>query len=309
MAARQNGQRHVSETGNAPETAGGAEDGAVGVTGPGAEGWPEIRRRSALLDDEDVLVIDKPADVSVVGERHDTDLMRMAKDAGEWLMPAHRIDKVTSGVVVLAKSLPVHADLARQFNRRTVGKAYLALVRNTGLPGQRPVLPERGEIELPLSVGRKSRVRVAAPRETITASAGRWHVAESDVLPKVRTYPSTTLFGTVWRDERHTLLVVRPVTGRRHQIRVHLAWIGHPIEGDPLFDRQNASGTPRTCLHSWRIAFDRGWGDGSRVTVSAPPGDAFWAPVRDRLEGTVEETTAHAERVLGRLEREARSAR
>ncbi|NJQ06203.1 RluA family pseudouridine synthase [Streptomyces lonarensis] len=303
MATRHNGAPAETATGEAP----GADGGARAATTD--SDWPTIRRRTTVREDEAVLVIDKPADVSVVGERHDTDLMQLAKDAGEWLMPAHRIDKVTSGVVLLARSLPVHADLARQFNRRSVGKAYLAVVRNDGLPGAGPVLPEEGEVELPLSVGRKSRVRVAAPRESIRGEGGRWSVAEGDVLAKVRTYPSKTLFATVWRDERHTVLVVRPVTGRRHQIRVHLAWIGHPIEGDPLFDRAAAADGARTCLHSWQLAYDEEWADGERVTVSAAPDDAFWAPVRDRLPGTVDEVLERAARLLGRMERRARSGR
>ncbi|MFX4291491.1 RluA family pseudouridine synthase [Streptomyces bohaiensis] len=302
MATRHNGAPDETATGGSPETDGGT---AATTTAD----WPAIRRRTTVREDDAVLVIDKPADVSVVGDRHDTDLMQLAKDAGEWLMPAHRIDKVTSGVVLLARSLPVHADLARQFNRRSVGKAYLAVVRNDGLSGTGSALPDEGEVELPLSVGRKSRVRVAAPRESIRGGGGRWSVREEDVLPKVRTYPSRTLFATVWQDERHSVLVVRPVTGRRHQIRVHLAWIGHPIEGDPLFDRAAASSGARTCLHSWQLGYDEEWADGSRVTVSADPDEAFWAPVRDRIPGAPDELVERAGRLLGRLERQARTAR
>ena len=105
-----------------------------------------------------------------MGERHDTDLVRLAEEAGEKLYPAHRIDKVTSGVLLLAKDLALHGDLTRQFNRRTVDKVYLAITATTGLP-------DRGTIELPLSVGRKNRVRVAANRAAIAfdrpAPAGR----------------------------------------------------------------------------------------------------------------------------------------
>jgi tRNA pseudouridine32 synthase / 23S rRNA pseudouridine746 synthase len=86
------------------------------------------------------------------------------------------------------------------------------------------------------------------------------------VLTQTRTYPSLTTFARLWQDERHTLLLVRPATGRRHQIRVHLAWIGHPVEGDPLF---RGAGAPA----------------GARTTVEAPPGADFWAPLRGRLPG------------------------
>ena len=167
-----------------------------------------------------------------MGERHDTDLVRLAEDAGEKLYPAHRIDKVTSGVLLLAKELSLHGDLTRQFNRRTVDKAYLAITATSGLPG-------RGTIELPLSVGRKNRVRVAANRAAIVfdPALSLWSVPPEEQFQEVRAYPSTTTFQTVAGDTGHTLLAVSPVTGRRHQIRVHLAWIGHPIQGDPLFDK------------------------------------------------------------------------
>jgi tRNA pseudouridine32 synthase/23S rRNA pseudouridine746 synthase/23S rRNA pseudouridine1911/1915/1917 synthase len=239
--------------------------------------WAGVRDRGVVLEDEAVLVLNKPVGLSVMGERHDTDLVRMAAAAGEELFPVHRIDKVTSGAVLLAKELRWHGPLTRQFAGRTVGKTYLAI---TGPGG----LPDRGVIDLPLSAGRKGRVRVAAQRASIVADGahGTWSVPESEVFGHVRTYPSVTTFATVWQDERHALLAVRPVTGRTHQIRVHLAWIGHPVEGDPLFA---APGAPRALLHSWRLAFDAAWRGGSRVRAEAVPGPDFWALVAGRLPG------------------------
>ncbi len=205
-----------------------------------------------------------------MGERHDTDLVRLAEEAGEKLFPAHRIDKVTSGALLLAKELRFHGDLTRQFSNRTVGKVYLAVTRSAGLP-------EHGIIELPLSVGRKNRVRVAANRAAIVfdEASARWSVPDGEVFSHVRVYPARTTFARVWGDGQHTLVVVRPVTGRRHQIRAHLAWIGHPIEGDPLFGKPSGG---RTLLHSWRLGFDAAWAGGARVEVEAPPGADFWAP-------------------------------
>jgi tRNA pseudouridine32 synthase/23S rRNA pseudouridine746 synthase len=239
--------------------------------------WSDIRAESVLLDDEAVLVLDKPAGVSVMGERHDTDLVRLAREAGEELYPVHRIDKVTSGLVLFAKDLRVHGGLTRQFNKRTVDKAYLAITAAAGLPAA-------GRIDLPLSVGRKSRVRIAAPRDAIRADTenARWYVREDDILD-TRVYPATTRFTRLWTDDRYTVLAVRPVSGRRHQIRVHLAWIGHPIVGDPLFDRTGTS--DRTSLHSWRLAFDAAWRDGERLSVAAEPGADFWTPLAGRLAG------------------------
>jgi tRNA pseudouridine32 synthase/23S rRNA pseudouridine746 synthase/23S rRNA pseudouridine1911/1915/1917 synthase len=232
--------------------------------------WAQIRD-GAVYEDDAALVLNKPAGLAVMGERHDTDLVRLAGEAGEKLYPAHRIDKVTSGALLLAKELRFHGDLTRQFSRRTVGKVYLAITRSTGLP-------EHGTIDLPLSAGRKNRARVAANRAAIVfdEASSRWSAPEEEVFGHVRVYPSRTDFARVWGDGRHTLLAVWPVTGRRHQIRVHLAWIGHPIEGDPLF---GSTGGERTLLHSWQLAFDAAWAGGARIEAAAPPGADFWAPL------------------------------
>jgi tRNA pseudouridine32 synthase/23S rRNA pseudouridine746 synthase len=245
--------------------------------------WAAIRH--VLYEDDAALVLDKPAGISVMGERHETDMVRLAADAGEALFPAHRIDKVTSGAVLFAREQRCHGDLTRQFNKRTVSKAYLAVTRTTGLP-------DWGIVDLPLSVGRKTRVRIAAERGTIAfdPATRRWSVPAEAVFTHVRTYPSVTTFATVWADERHTLLVVRPITGRRHQIRVHLAWIGHELAGDPLFDK---AAVDRTLLHSWRLAFDAAWLDGRRIAVAAPPGEDFWTPLGDRLPSTLLDTAEH----------------
>lgn len=240
--------------------------------------WSRLRRSGVVLEDAAILALNKPAGVAVMGERHETDIVELAQGAGERLYPVHRIDKVTSGVVLLAKDLGCHGDLTRQFNKRSVDKFYFAITRSTGLP-------RSGVIDLPLSVGRKSRIRIAAPRECITLDkvAGRWSVPPSEVLDNTTTYPSVTAFAKVWDDDRRTLLLVRPITGRRHQIRVHLAWIGHEIEGDPLFDRAGAARGERTCLHSWRLGVDAAWLGGKRIEIEAPPGEDFWATLRDHL--------------------------
>ncbi|MCX4093275.1 RluA family pseudouridine synthase [Nocardia sp. alder85J] len=234
--------------------------------------WPELRERCRVEEDEAILALNKPAGISVTGERHDTDIVEVAAAHGETLYPVHRIDKVTSGLVLLAKDLAAHGQLTRQFNKRTVDKTYLAITAAAGLP-------EHGVIELPLSVGRKNRVRIAAPRERIVRDGDTWTVAPQDLLAG-RNYPSRTEFGVLHRTATHTVLAVRPITGRRHQIRVHLAWIGHPIAGDPLFDRSETY--RRTHLHSWRLRLDAPWRD-AELAPTAEPGPDFWATGADPI--------------------------
>ncbi len=244
---------------------------APGRYGEPVTRWAEIRAGAVCYEDDAALVLNKQAGLAVMGERHEMDLVRLAAEGGETLYPAHRIDKVTSGAVLLAKDLRLHGDLTRQFSKRTVDKMYLAITRSAGLPG-------RGTIELPLSVGRKNRVRIAASRDAITFDPARayWSVPPEAEFREVRSYPSVTTFLRVGGDEQHTLLAVHPVTGRRHQIRVHLAWTGHPIEGDPLFSKATAGGPGRTLLHSWRLGFTAAWAGGARIRAEAPPGADFW---------------------------------
>ncbi|MET7772954.1 RNA pseudouridine synthase [Nocardia sp. NPDC005366] len=231
--------------------------------------WPQLRERYLVTADDAVLALNKPAGISVTGERHDTDIVQLAAAAGQTLYPVHRIDKATSGLVLLASDLTAHGELTRQFNKQTARKAYLAIVEDPGLP-------DRGIIDLPLSVGRKNRVRIAAPREAIRESgSGRWYVDEDELLDTKR-YPSVTHFATVARTGGRAVLALRPITGRRHQIRVHLAWIGHPIVGDPLFDKTGAH--RRAHLHSWRLGLTASWRTPPELDLEATPDSDFWQP-------------------------------
>jgi tRNA pseudouridine32 synthase/23S rRNA pseudouridine746 synthase len=216
-----------------------------------------------LAEDPDTLAMDKPPGISVMGERHDDDIVELAARDGETLYPVHRIDKVTSGVVLLARTLAAHGPLTRRFADRSATKGYLAVVEGADLP-------ERWTIDLPLGVGRKNRVRIAAPRELLRhdRATEQWTVDEADVIAGKPNYPSLTEVHRLLEHDGRSLLLARPRTGRRHQIRVHLAWTGTPIVGDPLF----GVAAERTHLHAWRLRLA-----GTPVDVLAPPDAGFTA--------------------------------
>jgi 23S rRNA pseudouridine1911/1915/1917 synthase len=139
----------------------------------------------------------------------------------------HRLDKDTSGVIVVAKDLEAQAFLARQFKERLARKEYLAVTRG------RPA-PLSGRIENRLGRDRRERKRFAAVEE-----GGRLAVTDYRVL-------------ACW--DRYSLVSLRPRTGRTHQLRVHMAGIGAPILGDPIYGRKDARFPDATLmLHAYRL--------------------------------------------------------
>jgi 23S rRNA pseudouridine1911/1915/1917 synthase len=158
----------------------------------------------------------------------------------------HRLDKETSGLIVVAKTDAAQASLMRQFGARTVEKEYLALVR-----GQPP--SSRGRIEAPVGRDPRDRQRMAV------VAGGR---------------PSVTEYEQVGSGGGYALLAVRPLTGRTHQIRAHLAYLGLPIAGDVRYGGgEGPGGLRRQFLHAARLGFARP-GDGARLRAwSALPDD------------------------------------
>jgi len=138
----------------------------------------------------------------------------------------HRLDKDTSGLILVAKDEATRAALQRQFKRRQVTKIYLALVEGR-------VSPREGIIEVPIGRHKRNRKKMAVVR------GGR----------RARTmYRATEFF------DRHTLLEVRPRTGRTHQVRVHLAWLGYPVVGDGVYGhRRQRLLRGRHFLHAARL--------------------------------------------------------
>jgi 23S rRNA pseudouridine1911/1915/1917 synthase len=204
-----------------------------------------------VYEDEHLVVVDKPAGVVVhpsAGHAAGTlvqGLLRHAIEGGgvpERPGIVHRLDRDTSGLLVVARSDQAHRRLQRLLRRQEITREYLALV--CGRPRSR-----RGRIEAPIGRDRRDPTRVsldtATPRDAVT------------------TFELAELMG------QHALLRVGLETGRTHQIRVHLAAIGLPVAGDKVYGVPGDLGLPRQFLHAAWLAFEHPFGTG-RVEVESP---------------------------------------
>lgn len=194
---------------------------------------------------EDLVVLNKPADISLLADRSGAACLWDGLEEFLGCKPylVHRLDKPTSGVLVIALNVETQRQVTRAFQARAVRKFYLAWV--LGDPGL------SGVIDLPLKKGRKSRYRVAGPRESICHRQGRWELdPESE-----EGHPSLTRYRLLRQESGRSLLLLAPRTGRTHQLRVHLSWIGHPILGDRIYGRPDdpAQQADRLYLHAHRI--------------------------------------------------------
>ena len=197
-----------------------------------------------IFSSDDLLVLDKPSGVSVLADRSGTPcLWDAVKARYPTARLVHRLDKGTSGVFLVALSAPCQRRLAQAFAKRQVRKHYLAVV--TGhFPTGRTLA-----VALPLRRGRKSRYRVAGPRAHIRASPQGWNIdAEGG-------FEATTRVRALAASKHRSLLAVQPLTGRSHQIRVHLAWIGHAVVGDHLYGTPQSpeQSAPRLALHARKL--------------------------------------------------------
>jgi 23S rRNA pseudouridine1911/1915/1917 synthase len=213
---------------------------------------PEDLPLEVLYEDADVIAINKPPGMVVHtgAGRHSGTLVnavlhrfgKLSSVGGE-LRPGivHRLDRFTSGVILIARSDAAHRHLAEQFASRQVEKIYVALVHGR-------TKQEQGRITTPIA-----RDPVRRTRMTARLAHGRQAITSYQVLRRFETF---------------TLLEVKIGTGRTHQIRVHLASIGHPVAGDKLYGAP-ASALGRYFLHARQITFTSP-GKGGRITVSAP---------------------------------------
>lgn len=212
---------------------------------------PEAMELTVPYEDEHLLVVDKPAGVVVhpaPGHAQGTlvhGLLAYDVEGGE--EPdrpgiVHRLDRDTSGLLVVARSPEAHRRLQELVQARALTREYLALV--VGRPRSR-----RGTIDAPIGRDRHDPLRHSldtdTPREAVT------HFEVEELLP------------------RHALLLVRLETGRTHQIRVHLAAIDLPVAGDPLYGRPGELGLERQFLHAAHLAFVHPF-SGEPVDVRSP---------------------------------------
>ncbi len=198
-----------------------------------------------LFSNAQVLAINKPIGVAAIPEgANDTICLRTKLEAalGTKIFVVHRLDKDVSGVIIFARDAETHRFLNLQFSERLVHKTYLALVRG---------VLNRAQGKIPTPLREFGSGRMGVDREHGKPSVTRYRVRE--------------------RFPAHTLLEVEPLTGRRHQIRVHLYSIGFPIEGDPRYgDVAQQRACPRLMLHAAAIALPLPGGETVRIEAPMP---------------------------------------
>jgi 23S rRNA pseudouridine1911/1915/1917 synthase len=226
---------------------------------------PEEMPLRIAYEDEHLLVVDKPAGLVVhpsAGHESGTlvhGLLGREIEGGEEVERpgiVHRLDRDTSGLLIVARSDEAHRRLQRLLRRHEIERDYLALV--CGRPRSR-----RGRIEAPIGRDRHDPTRVSldtgTPRDAVTA------------------------FELVESLDRHALLRVRLETGRTHQIRVHLAAIELPVAGDPVYGVGGDLGLERQFLHAERLAFDHPLAE-TRIEAHSPLPDDLEAAL-ERARG------------------------
>jgi tRNA pseudouridine65 synthase len=214
-----------------------------------------------IHEDASLLVVNKPAGLlvhrsKIAADERDFLLERLQEKAGMPLYLAHRLDRATSGLVLLAKSREIAGELGRQFMDRSVDKRYLAIVR--GWPD-----PE-GTIDYPLPD-----VRDNSPRKPAVTN---WRLlATTTVAIELGKYP----------EQRYALIEASPQTGRYRQIRKHFHHVSHHVIGDTSHGRGDHNrlwrmhfGIHRMLLHAWKLVFTHPV-DGSRLALRAPVDDAW----------------------------------
>ncbi|MGH9087656.1 MAG: RluA family pseudouridine synthase [Acidimicrobiales bacterium] len=206
-------------------------------------------------EDEELVVVDKPAGLVVhpgAGHEHDTLVSGLLArfpelaEVGDPMRPGivHRLDRGTSGLLVVARTAAAHRSLAAQLAAHTAGRRYLALVSGH-------VEEDRGEVDAPIGRSARTPTRMAVAEHGRPARTTYWVLGRYD-LPVACTF-----------------LAVSLATGRTHQIRVHLSAIGHPVVGDDRYGGGAVPGLDRLFLHAAALSLDHPR-TGERCTWSSP---------------------------------------
>ncbi|VTU27401.1 Ribosomal large subunit pseudouridine synthase C [Variovorax sp. SRS16] len=239
----------------------------------GGQPLAPAREFPVLLEDEAVLAIDKPAGVAVHGGSGVSsgviEQLRAARPAARFLELVHRLDRETSGILLVAKKRSALTALQEQFRERETGKTYLALVEGRW-PANRKVLD--APLAKYLLPGQNGAPEAGERRVKVVAKD---HPDAMRAVTLVKVIAGLTLGPETGEC---SLLAVTIKTGRTHQIRVHLASAGHPIAGDDKygdFERNRALqklGLKRMFLHAWRLQFTHP-ATGARLSLQAalPP--------------------------------------
>jgi tRNA pseudouridine32 synthase/23S rRNA pseudouridine746 synthase len=212
---------------------------------------------SILFEDEDLVAANKPEGLASIPERDknkESLLASLSAQLESRLLAVHRIDKEVSGVILFAKNETAHRWLNEQFLKRAVRKTYVALAHGV-------IAADNGTIEKALRQFGSGRVGIDPTRGKL----------------------SSTAFRVTGRFASSTLVDAIPLSGRRHQIRVHFYSIGHPLVGDLRYgDRSHQQGFPRLMLHAKRIEFRLPVG--TEIAIEAPIPYTFVA-VREAMRG------------------------
>jgi 23S rRNA pseudouridine1911/1915/1917 synthase len=200
---------------------------------------PEPIPLDVLFEDDDLIVINKPADLTVhpsAGQREHTLVNALLSHCttlsgiGGKERPGivHRLDKETSGCLVVAKNDIAHRELSKQFAARTVEKIYLALVA--------------GKLRKPTGVIEENIGRHPVQRKRMSVSSKRGRAAKTE-------------YRVIRSSDQASLVECRLHSGRTHQIRVHLHHLGHPVLGDKIYAPRFTKNFPRQMLHAWKLGF------------------------------------------------------
>jgi len=231
------------------------------------ETLPEPIPLDVLFEDDDLIVINKPAGLTVhpgAGQREHTLVNALLSycttlsGIGGKERPGivHRLDKETSGCVVVAKNDIAHRELSKQFAARTVEKIYLALVAG----------------------------KLRKPAGLIEEKIGRHPVHRRRMrVTSLRGRTATTEYRVIRSSNQASLIECRLHSGRTHQVRVHLHHLGHPVLGDKIYAPRFAKNFPRQMLHAWKLGFHHP-GTGDWKILEAPLPADFATAIKLKIE-------------------------